>query len=207
MQWMVAVVVGVKRDSSIVELCWIVLHPPSHQMGTPVNLKIGRWWSMRYQLPQPLKFGYCTRAGAYRVGRTRRPHNLLSYAADQQKQKASNVLLLTPTDIVGVMPRLHQRNKLRATSCAGINAALGTVALRHCCKTLHVSINSDTCWQLTTWRFNSGTAISFIFIYAVSSAPIVCATASMARPTHSHSLTVSQPIKSLPAALFIVGWK
>jgi len=48
-----------------------------YQMGTPVKLKIGRWWSMRYQLPQSLKFGYCTRAGEYRVGRTRRPHNLL----------------------------------------------------------------------------------------------------------------------------------
>jgi len=38
-------------------------------------------WSMRYQRPQPakrpMKLGYCTRAGAYRVGRTRRPYNLL----------------------------------------------------------------------------------------------------------------------------------
>jgi len=42
-----------------------------------------------YQLPRPaMKFGSCTRAGAYRVGRTRRPHNLL--------------LLPTPTLSVGV---------------------------------------------------------------------------------------------------------
>ena len=34
-----------------------------YQMGTPVNLKIGRWWSMRYQQPRPLKFDYCKQAG------------------------------------------------------------------------------------------------------------------------------------------------
>jgi len=44
------------------KVCWDWKCIISNIIFTPVNLKIGRWWSMRYQLPQPLKFGYCRRA-------------------------------------------------------------------------------------------------------------------------------------------------
>jgi len=53
-------------------------------------------WNMRYHghLERPVKLGYCTRVGAYRVGRIQRPHNLLQL---ERRRKTSRDGIETDT--------------------------------------------------------------------------------------------------------------